>query len=342
MKESTNINVPKNSPRGDYEFLGDHMRRTDNVYRTGEQTRAEYLNLTDRLIHRMTDGVEVDNPRTGEREIKKPDTVIFLDKSARPLSWLVRDIWSRLAIDDDGVVQKQPKFAFLNIDRNQWTNSIDADGQGSFDIDEVDQSIIWSLRSIFVETKNKRMGLTKEIESAPASLDDETVLLVDEVGASGRTLSTAEKLIHRAFPTAAVAGVHWMPERAYIRGVEANSDRPPWYSEVDPRGRGVNDRLKYPMDASPENLTQSLGRWFLSTRFEKPDEISLKIREELGRLATDRSIPIMISTERYLGGTDDDYDHETRRIERVNNGLSRRDVEKRLRKIWDGKRGPRR
>ena len=80
------------SQRVEFELLSEH-RRTDGSTKTGDQLRREYVQLTDELIHQMTEGVPVIDHETGDEVIKKPDVVIWLDKSARPVSWLTKELW---------------------------------------------------------------------------------------------------------------------------------------------------------------------------------------------------------------------------------------------------------
>lgn len=50
-----------------YKLLSGHYR-TDGTYKSGDQLRTEYVGLTDRLIQRMVDGIDVVNTATGEAE----------------------------------------------------------------------------------------------------------------------------------------------------------------------------------------------------------------------------------------------------------------------------------
>src|SRR3954469_6875014 len=72
------------------------------------EIRIKYLTLTDELIRRMSE--------------QRTDVAIFLDKSARPVEWLVRELWDELAPTDPdtGKTVPKPEMKFLNIDREQW------------------------------------------------------------------------------------------------------------------------------------------------------------------------------------------------------------------------------
>lgn len=301
----------------EYSILTGH-NRTDGSYKTGEQLRMEYIQRTDRLIHTITDGVEIRDPDTGELSKKRPDTVIFLDKSARPVAWLMRALWNKLAIDENEGIAEQPDIRFLNIDRKQWVNTLDIEGNGVLDINRLDKTILRSLRSIFVSPIDKQDGLTEKIDIAPASLDGKTILVVDEVHATGRTLSIAQKLLQASFPTAQIAGIHWMSGVSNIGQATGNADLPVWYKQDDPRGRGVNDRMKDPSRQQSGNLTQNLGKWFLSTPFRIPDKKSNQLRAEIKNLAHDPNTPIRIATERYDIEDDEGFSKYQSHMERVN------------------------
>ncbi len=319
-------------PSQDYSILVGH-ELTDGSKKTTEQLHTEYIRRTDELIHQMTHGVEITNFENGEREHKIPDVVVFLDKSARPLAWLTRELWSRLAVDEEDKVPSMPDMKFLNIDRKQWANRIDRHGNGHLDVSQLDESIIRSLRSIFISPTHKQDGLTDEIDNSPADLDGKTILIVDEVHSTGSTLQMAEGMIAAAFPSANIAGMHWMAgvtDKGFARG---NADVPVWYKKQDPRGRGVNDRMKDPSGVPSENLTQRLGAWFLSTRFKGGDPASLQLREEMHRLANDEHVPIRISPFRYDVSTDEGFSDYKAHTERVNNGRSFEDVQASLTQI---------
>lgn len=306
-----------------YELLSGHYR-TDGSYKTGKELRMEYLQLTDRLISTITDGKRMRDHDTGE-EVRRPyDAVIFLDKSARPVAWLTNKLWSKFAGDSEGRVPKKPVFHFLNIDREQWVNIVDTNGTGYMDIGAVDDTVIRSLRSIFIMPQHKAEGLMVGIDNTPASLDKKNILVVDEVFSTGRTLDIAKKFLGRAFPSAEITGTYWM------RGVGTknnglavgNRDVPVWYSDKAITGRGVGDRNSY--SDNSKNITQRLGRWFLSSRFPSPDSASLLLREEIEQLARHPDVPVRPDVNR------DDYDE---RLSRYNGGVSAKEVVRMIQEV---------
>jgi hypothetical protein len=271
--------------RVEYELLKGHYR-TDKTFKSDEQLKMQYVELTDELVRQMTDGVIVTDSETREPKVEKPDYVVWLDKSARPVAWLTKELWPTLAEQPDGEVPKMPDFRFVNIDREQWVNDIDPNGTGKMDVSLIAPGVIRSLRSLFMNQKYKREGLTEAIDTAPTEFDDKTVLIVDEVHASGRTLDIARKFFERAFPKARFADTHWMQGVVYRDGATGNADLPVWYREDTDKGRGVGNRDERISQAS-KSRTQRLGSWFLSTRFPEADQSSQKLRRELKQLARD-------------------------------------------------------
>lgn len=287
-----------------YELLVGH-NRTDGTFKSTEQLHSEYIELTDELVRQMTEGIPVTDAETGERSLKVPDVVVWLDKSARPVEWLTRELWDTLAADPTtGAVPKMPQSMFVNIDREQWVNTVDPSGTGRMEIDLVDQSVIRSLRSIFIEPKHKK-ELDQSIDGAPAVLDGKTVLIIDEVRSTGRTLDIARKFFEKAFPTATVATSHWMKGTTTVGDrrsgqAQGNADLPVWYQEASAFGRGVGNRDERVSQQST-STTQRLGGWFLSTILPKQevidevtkerklviDPVSIQLRKELHQLVED-------------------------------------------------------
>ncbi|MDL2363492.1 MAG: hypothetical protein QFB86_03890 [Patescibacteria group bacterium] len=306
-----------------YDLFKGH-NRSDGSYKTDEQLRLEYLQLTDGLINKMTSGIQVTNPETGEKSIEKPDVVVWLDKSARPLSWFTKELWSKMATDPTtGEVPKMPDFRFVNIDREQWVNKLDPEGNGHMDIKRIDPTIIRSLRSIFVSPIAKRDGLTEKIDNAPSQFDGKTVMIVDEVYSSGRTLQYSQAFFERAFPTAKIGTAYWMSGITMKQGASGNKDLPVWYKQGDITGRGVGNRNDS-LSAKSQNTTQRLGRYFLSTPLPGPDPNSLQLRKELHELATNPDVPVMPDLTR---------PDKLERIQSYNNGLSVTEVMKRVNEI---------
>src|SRR5690606_2842337 len=101
--------LPLEAKPFEYQLLRGHFR-TDGSFKNDDQLRSEYVSLTDSLVYKMTEGVTVEDPQTKERVVRKPDVVVWLDKSARPVSWLTKELWDTLAVDENGHVPKMPEF----------------------------------------------------------------------------------------------------------------------------------------------------------------------------------------------------------------------------------------
>ena len=73
---------------------------------------------------RLTDSLIADICQIAA-EASVPVRLLFLDKSGRPVAWLVRALWPLLARHHgtgygQGVVPRLPSCHFANIDREQW------------------------------------------------------------------------------------------------------------------------------------------------------------------------------------------------------------------------------
>lgn len=252
------------------------------------EIRAKYLTLTDELIRRMAD--------------QSTEVAIFLDKSARPVAWLVGELWSDLAPYDPntGLQMKKPDIKFLNIDREQWGPYIgrSEDKAGGINADRIPRENIKDLRRVMARIPAK------------SPLDEETlltnknVMVIDEVRSSGDTLRMAEGILHRAFPDAAeVDGIYWMlkpAERDERSGALVSGEVPVWYSDRTNEGRLIANR-----DASKSRAAgtrvQTAGALWLSTLFRgEPDEKGRQLKREIKQLADDlrqHRLPYMPSPE---------------------------------------------
>jgi hypothetical protein len=257
-----------------YTILQAHDR-TDGSHKSLEELEIEYVNLTDELIYKMTHGFNV--IVNGELTTAIPTKVIFLDKSARPLAWLTRDLWDKLAPEPgEDTIPDQPDFKFLNIDRRQWRDQLDPNKTGHFDASNLDDSQVEGLRAIFNRDHNGSFEETNE-------LDNQVILVVDEVKSTGDTLVIAQEMIKRAFPNSIVGGTHWMSKTTQLNGATGNADIPIWYQDdsKNPKnevGRGVGNRL-------PKHLITHPSQEFLSRRFKEPDQRALRLREDFKTLA---------------------------------------------------------
>lgn len=240
--------------------------------------RARYVTLTDRLI-RAIEG----------HEGWRPQELLFLDKSGRPVAWLLRQLWPVLAREPgtrfgDAVVPPLPPTRMVNIDREQWWDLTGASEVGAVDVTGVPDEAIDSLRAVFA-TRPPRPG--EPVADVPAWLDGRRVLVVDEVANTGDTLRIAKGLLARAFPTADLRTHHWMsPGSTRDRGgLARTADVPVWYRADTWAGRLVGNRLD--PGNPPHSWRNRAGALFLSTAPRSPDLRGRRLRAEVAWLAAD-------------------------------------------------------
>lgn len=293
--------------------------RADLSWKKGE-TQDEFLeryaNLTDTLIDSM---LAFDTDEQGNEV--PADYVIFLDKSARPLAWMTRELWPQLAQDDEGKTPEMPQMRFLNIDRMPWRVDPDveiATHRNNFRTPS--DKDIEGLRAIFA-VPGKTAGDT-------SPLDGKRILVVDEVSDSGDTMYAATSLLASAFPEAEIKGHNWMNEYEIAHdGSKRVIDVPVWYEKDKETGRGV---LGQQTAASPfankKSALTAESHQFLSTRPNIPsfdheggaevttiDQRALALRRDIAkmalRLASGKLAPIPSTRhqERYLGMPMDQY-----------------------------------
>ena len=265
------------------------------------EMRAEYLSLTDSLVKNIVE--------------QGTDIAIFLDKSARPIAWMLKEFWPQLVppADAEGNQAQLPEIKFLNIDREQWGailgRSVD---DASFNVKLLPQERADELRSIFEPVKGRGP------EDVDSMLAGKKVLIIDEVKVSGETLDIAEKIIMNVFPEAEEFRVtHWMDGGVKVdpeSGQKIHTREPVWYSDREVTGRLVNDRDTARSSRSP-SVRQRTGRYWLSTTFRQRDEKGLKLKAEIGLMAEElarHELPYMPAL------WSDDTDSVVKRIERIN------------------------
>ncbi len=239
------------------------------------ELRAEYITLTDGLIRKLTDA--------------NTDVAIFLDKSARPVAWLTSELWDILAPrDKNGIVARKPDFKFLNIDREQWGAIIgrsEDEDAGGMDVKRLPANRLNELRELY----SPIMG--KSAPSDVSLLTDKNVMIIDEVGVSGDTLSMSKDILTHAFPDVAkIDSAYWMIGKVQTEprtGIRKNTALPVWYSDERSTGRGVADRDTTKSSISPSSR-QRVGKYWLSTPFRGGKDVDgTQLRKEVKQLAQD-------------------------------------------------------
>lgn len=186
---------------------------------SSEAFRVKYIELTKKMVDRIL-GSGIND-------------VIFLDKSARPVSWLVREFWDLFA---NGA--PMPDFKYVNIDKGAWNFTVgtneevteDSNVSSVIDVRRAPVAIL-KLRGIFSDKDGK------------SCFDGKNILVVDEVRSSGDTLEIARQFFKYAFPRATVDSTYWMRPGTIVGkdGVKRNKESPIWYISDSPDGRGVGD-----------------------------------------------------------------------------------------------------
>lgn len=254
------------------ELVADSAHQYEILY--FPEMRVEYLRLTDELVAKLVE--------------QETDVAIFLDKSARPVAWLVKELWSILAPLNPKTGEQfiLPKIKFLNIDREQWGAILgrSEDKEGGISVDRMPPERLEELRQIYAPVK----GVGKETDRS--LLTGKRVMVVDELRQSGDTLEMAEKILRKAFPDAAeIRGNYWMPGRVIAdprSGARVGKGGPIWYSDTEVTGRLVGNRDTTKSLAS-NSTRQQMGRYWLSTPFRTPDLKGRQLKEEVKWLADD-------------------------------------------------------
>lgn len=221
-------------------------------YQNIDKTLSRYVTQTANLISTL-DGTSTEY--TENPQLPIPDHVIYLDKSARPVSWLVNTFWPTFSD------AKRPTSSYLNIDRQPWFRrsgvildlngySIKPDGSyhrntfSDFRPENIPPEDFARIRALYLPEGIKSED-PETIMHTPSSLDGKNILIVDEVKRSGATLDIAKWLIKQAFPGAAnVRGAYFWDSgsKSSPDGTEQQMlSVPVWYDSSTSTGRGAGD-----------------------------------------------------------------------------------------------------
>ena len=236
---------------------------------------------------------------SSREKLPAADHVIYLDKSARPVSWLNNTFWD--AFTD----KPRPKHSYLAIDRMEWfartDTPVDAsgyikdpDGKSShlatfedFLKENVSDEDIARIRALYIPGGIEDEDVEK-IMSTPTGLEGKNITIIDEVGRSGSTLEIAKYLISRAIPEAASVNgyVYWNsgfqtgPTGEHqMRGV------PVWYDANSHIGRGIGDinevyfAKRHEQFPNPKTLAQKFGSIALGEYYNLSEEPGNKSRQ---------------------------------------------------------------
>lgn len=234
-------------------------RQTHKVLRDGRIVN-ERININENLVHYIRDTALLISVIDGRlQDGEHYDHVIYLDKSARPVSWLVNLFWDDLAKKDaHGLPVKRPKHSYINIDRAPWFRnvgiSVDNDGRQKDNgelatyqdfvnnVHNLSKRHLAEIRALYIDG-----GIDEEsmdwVMNRPTILDAKRALIVDEVSRTGSTLDIAKHLFRLAIPAAReIDGAYfWHPSEPPIKVGEetALTSLPVWYDPGTLTGRGI-------------------------------------------------------------------------------------------------------
>ncbi len=274
----------------------DNGRETWNI----DKTASRYVTETANLIAEFDGTAEMYRENA---ELTPPDHVIYLDKSARPVSWLVNTFWK------DFSEAECPGHSYLNIDRmplfhrtgvNIMPNGYIKNPDGSsrvamgrdFKVENLPKGDIERIRALYLEDGLESDEVSAEnlqkIRETPAKLDGKNILIVDEVKRSGSTLEIAEKMIRAAFPEAAsVRGTYFWHGGSKVTGEGEHQmlSIPVWYDSKTSLGRGIGEldpvhyKERYEKYPNPKTRAQKFGAFVLSATMDLGQEKGQKSRE---------------------------------------------------------------
>lgn len=265
-------------PEDDYQIMRGDMQKVRD--RTGawdtDYMLTKYVAATDKMVGVLDGNIEerslyhpTATAEEKQRASEAPDTVVWLDKSARPVSWFVDAFWEQFADEN----AEKPDYEFLNIDRTDWltrqghakTEAETRLGAEAFDINKVEEEDILRIRALFTKGEIDPDNWQEDVKNLPTSLDDKNILVVDEVKNKGATMSIALQLIKRAIPSATVSGEYFWRAGGYSlagSGEQQMESAPVWYDPKSQFGRGIGDISKEYYDQLPdtnENFKKKLG-----------------------------------------------------------------------------------
>lgn len=259
------------------EKWGDNTAETWGI----DQTVSKYVTSTANLIAKM-DGTAVEYQQ--HPDLPKPDHVIYLDKSARPVSWLVNTFWK------DFSEAERPSHSYLNVDRLPWFRraGIEMDAGGYMmnedgskrrptaddfmaHAQEIPDEVFLRVRALFVPGGVETDDL-EQIRKMPTILNGKNLLIVDEVADTGATLEIAKYILNRAIPEirSTQGDYFWEKDIKVHDGQRQQRSVPVWYSHDTSEGRGVGDvnepffRERYAENPNPKTRAQALGALALS------------------------------------------------------------------------------
>jgi hypothetical protein len=218
------VDDPNHFRQGNYRIFNAvyyDARLLDNYPNTSEEAtpedseymRACYIRDTEAIIHLIkTDDF---------------DSLVFLDKSARPVSWLMKELWPIFAGES-----KMPERYFANVDAADLMGLTGGNRPTPEEMAELEFSdeFLEEVRKVYADPQRPGKSL----------FDGKKVLIIDEITVTSSTQIAALKLFSEAFPEGNFEA------RALIAGDKKGNtviNNPIWYHTLEVEGRGVGDRV---------------------------------------------------------------------------------------------------
>ncbi len=239
--------------------------QTHRIFREGRVVN-EKININENIIHYLQDTALLISVIDGRLSGGTPyDHVVYLDKSARPVSWLVNMFWDDFAAKgENGAPVKRPGHSYINIDRSPWFRNVgikvDQDGRQkengelatyrdfADNIRNLSERHLAEIRALYIDGGIETED-AEHIMSRPTVLDGKRVLIVDEVSRTGSTLDIARHLFRLAVPEAKeINGTYfWHPSEPLLKVGEetALTSVPVWYDPNTLTGRGIGGTDPY-------------------------------------------------------------------------------------------------
>lgn len=270
------------------------------VQRPLDATLSDYVTRTAGLVKILSG--DAYTPSNTEK-LPAADHIIYLDKSARPVSWLVNEFWQDFAPGKD-----QPTQSYLAIDRSPWLNKagqrVDIDGRyinGEENAGELAhfsdfedgiaammvsnpekvKKELAKVRALYIDGGIKSED-PDEIMNTPTILDGKNITIVDEVQRTGTTSGIAKWLVEHAIPEAKSVNFvgFWHPitlRSSDNKDVMIDSV-PVWYDAKRISGRGVAEirpeyyEEQFTADPTPVNRARKFSAELIGTPFNPSHE----------------------------------------------------------------------
>ena len=277
------------------------------IPRNVENVEEEYVGDTAILCEIYNDVIsKSDHFLDGEaRHEGKIEDAIYLDKSARNVNNIVKELWSTLTGQPNDEI---PKASFVNIDKGNFLIEM---GFPAIDVEQPDLSqisldrltpeyrknCIHSIRALYLSPEDLAKldeNNLDEVWQYPTILDGKRVAIVDEVRSSSATLRIADMLIQEAIPEARLEPVTWSVPMLFrwktlvdgeIKNNFAADHTPVWYNDKSSEGRGGIDDLNPDLLEHSRDKRERVGRYVLSVMRKEMDQMSKDLLDDFSLLA---------------------------------------------------------